>query len=94
MPGAYGTIGLAAATNKALSIAAAQLPSGRCRMRCIVTNPYDSGIVVAIGSDNTVTMAKGKPLVPGESCAFYVGNSNELWAIAASGTPTISIFLE
>lgn len=91
---AYGTAALAASANKALSVSAAQLPSGRCRMRCVVTNPYDSGIVVAIGSDNTVTMAKGKQLLPGESFAFYVGNSNELWAIAASGTPTIGIFLE
>ena len=49
----------------------------------------DSGIAIYIGTDNTVTSGNGHLLGPGEAFAFD-GYSGAVWAIAASGTPSVS----
>jgi len=78
--------------SKALSVVAAQLHANlACVKGCFVGNPYDSGIIVAVGRTSGVTMAKGVQLAPGERQFFPVSNVNKLYGIAASGTPTVSI---
>ena len=81
----------AAEGSKALSTSAAQVATNvPCIKGVYITNPYDSGIIVAVGRTSGVTMAKGVQLAPGERQFFPVSNVNKLYAIAASGTPTIS----
>src|SRR5688572_5864631 len=50
----------------------------------------DAAINVYLGKDNTVTTANGYLLGPGRTFGFqgYVG---AIWAIAASGTPSVAM---
>lgn len=73
----------------ALSIAAeVVLAANGSRLFAEVTND-DATIKVYLGDDNTVTAANGHVLKPGASFSFE-GYTGAIWAIAASGTPTVT----
>lgn len=67
------------------------IPANTARRFAEVTNA-DAAINVYLGKDNTVTAANGHLLKPGASFGFE-GYSGAVWAIAASGTPTVT-FIE
>lgn len=72
-----------------LSTSAAQvLAANTSRVFAEVKN-LDSGISIYLGKDNTVTSSNGHLLGPGEAFAFD-GYTGAVWAIAASGTPSVS----
>lgn len=50
----------------------------------------DAAINVYLGDDNTVTAANGHLLRPGEAFNFDRTYQGAIWAIAASGTPTVT----
>jgi hypothetical protein len=56
---------------------------------CEVAN-IDAAIIVYIGKDSTVSSSTGYPVRPGTAFGFenYTG---PVWAVAASGTPTVSL---
>jgi len=50
----------------------------------------DAAITIYLGGSTAVTAANGYPLAPGDTFGI-VGNPGSVWAIAASGTPSIAI---
>lgn len=80
--------GLATTQNALSTTAESVIASNSARLFAEVKNS-DAAIDVYLGDDNTVTAANGHLLRPGESFAFerYTG---AVWAIAASGTPTVT----
>lgn len=85
----HGSASSLATTQNALSTSAEEvIASNSSRLFAEVKNA-DDAINVYIGDDNTVTASNGHLLRPGEALAFetYTG---AIWAIAASGTPTVT----
>lgn len=73
----------------ALSTAAELVVAANASRRFMELKNTDAAISIYFGADNGVTTATGHLLKAGESFGFenYVG---ALWAIAASGTPTVT----
>ena len=79
------------ASQNALSTTAEEILDVReTRIGAVVHNT-DTAITVYVGPQ-TVTSSNGFPLAPGASLSVSV--TGALWAVAASGTPTIAIFEE
>lgn len=78
-----------ATTQNALSTAAEVVVAANATRIFAEVKNLDSSINVFLGDDNTVSAANGHRLAPGEAFVFenYTG---AIWAIAASGTPTVS----
>jgi hypothetical protein len=77
-------------TQNALSTAAeVVIAANTSRIYAEVSNPTASGIIIYLGKDATVTTANGHILESGKSFGFQ-GYTGAIWAIAASGTPTIT----
>lgn len=80
------------ATQNALSTAAEAIFSVRpSRHRAVIKN-IDTSITVYVGETVDVTSATGLPLAAGESIALYT--TAAIYAIAASGTPTVALLEE
>ena len=93
VPGSAGTgnegaSGLATTQNALSTTAEVVIAANASRFFAEVKNA-DAAINVYLGDDNTVTAANGHLLKPGEAFGFedYTG---AIWAIAASGTPTVT----
>ena len=72
-----------------LGIAAIQIASSRVTRRSLVIKNLDSSIKVYIGTTNAVSSSNGMELKAGES--WVVDAQSALWAIAASGSPLVSL---
>lgn len=85
---AFNATGLTTGQN-ALSTSAEEVLAANANRRFAEVKNADASISVYIGDDNTVTSANGHLLKAGESLDFqqYTG---AIWAIAASGTPTVT----
>lgn len=87
----FGTENIVASQN-ALSTTAEQILALRpSRHRAVIKNT-DGAITVYIGATAAVTSTTGMPIAGGESVALYY--RGVLYAIAASGTPTVAIIEE
>lgn len=77
-------------SQNALSTVAEKVLSTRAGRTFAEIKNMDAAITVYLGKDNTVSSANGYVLKAGE--AFSLDNFvGEVWAIAASGTPTVCI---
>lgn len=87
----FGTERIVASQN-ALSTTAEKIASVSAGQHRVIVKNTDASITVYLGHSDAVTSANGMPLLAGESIALYT--RGEVWAIAASGTPTVAIILE
>lgn len=61
------------------------------RTTAVIKNT-DASITVYLG-DSGVDSADGFPLLGGETLVIELGPDDDVWAVAASGTPAVSILL-
>lgn len=88
-----GSVAAALTHNQnALSVAAEVVVASNTARRFAEVKNADSAINVYLGKDTNVTAANGHLLRPGEAFGFE-GYTGAIWAIAASGTPTVT-FIE
>ena len=80
------------ATQNALSTTAEKIASISAGRHRIVVKNIDPSITVYLGGDSSVTSSTGFQVLAGES--FPVYSKGEVYAIAASGTPTVCIWDE
>lgn len=59
-------------------------------LKSLVTN----AVVIYIGIDNTVSSSNGFPLSPGEVVVWPAETTDAVYAVAASGTPTLAYAVE
>lgn len=79
-----------AISQNALSTAAEKIISARSVGRRYVLRNVDASIVIYIGTTDAVTSSNGFPLKAAET--LIIDNHNgEVWAIAASATPSVAI---
>ena len=76
----------------ALSTTAEKIVSAANYTREVLVQNLDSTITVWVGGAETVTSSNGVRLRAGEAITFLT--TGEIWAIAASGTPTVAIATE
>jgi hypothetical protein len=74
----------------ATSVSPAQAPY-ETRYSISVQN-VDSGITVYLGASNVTSSSYGYKLLAGQSFSVDLLASDQLYAIAASGTPNVAIF--
>jgi hypothetical protein len=86
-----GTSSTAALTTAqaALSTSAAQVLAANSARVFAEVRSLDLSISIYLGKDNTVTAGNGHLLKAGEAFSFE-GYTGAIWAIAASGTPSVS----
>lgn len=88
MTKAIGVANLAASQN-ALSTSSEVIAPARAGRKRVIVRNNDGSIVIYVGTTTAVSALNGFAIGPGVREEFdYKG---DLWAIAASGTPTISI---
>lgn len=74
---------------KALSTSAAALVATSTPCKYVeVTNPSSNSITVYTGGTG-VTAANGRELLPGDSVTYEIDDVEKVFAIAASGTPSV-----
>lgn len=79
-----------AVSQNALSTSAEKIVDAHNGMRRVIVKNHDAAIAVYVGADSGVTSANGYQLKTNESVTLE-NVTGELWAIAASGTPSIGI---
>ncbi len=78
-------------TQNALSTSAELIfPARNVQSRRLTVKNHDASIVVYVGADEGVTSANGYALASGASVEFEE-HEGEIWAIAASGTPSVGL---
>lgn len=87
-PSGGGSSTLTTTQNALSTTAEVILAANASRIFAEVKNA-DGAINIYLGDDNTVTAANGHLLRPGEAFTLE-GYAGAVWAIAASGTPTIT----
>lgn len=87
--GSAPTSSTMAVGHNALSTTAEEVLAANANRVFAEVKNLDSGISIYLGKDNTVTSSNGHLLGPGEAFAFD-GYTGAVWAIAASGTPSVS----
>ena len=77
-------------SQNALSTTAEKIVSARNTRRKLTVKNHDASIAVYLGTTDAVTSSTGLQLKTNE--VFEIdGHTGELWAIAASGTPSVGI---
>lgn len=76
-------------TQNALSVTAEVVIAANQSRKAAEVKNVDTTIAVYLGDDSSVTSSNGHKLGPGEAFVFedYAG---AIWAVAASGTPTVT----
>lgn len=88
---AYGAASFSATQNALSTNAEAIFAARATRTRAVVKN-IDSSITVYVGEAGTVTSSTGMSLLAGESISLFT--TAAVYAIAASGTPTVALLEE
>lgn len=73
----------------ALSTSAKQILAANANRRFSEVKNMDASIIVYVGKDNSVTSGNGYPIKAGEAFDFE-GYAGAIFAVAASGTPTLA----
>jgi hypothetical protein len=88
---AHQIVALNASTPTLVSIPLANEVAYESKASISVQN-LDSGITIYLGSSNVTSSSYGYKLLAGQSFSVDLLASDQLYAIAASGTPNVAIF--